>query len=388
MKLAISQSYQETSNVSFDVALIRSNPVSNDPRVEKIVRSLSKKYSIIIFGWDREATHSPWEFVERKIIIKRLKLRAPYGKKQLVLCYPLFWMWVFCNLLIYRPKIIHSCDLDSLIPSYVFKIIFSVKLVFDSFDRYAMAFIPYGCHALYEFVNTFEEILSRNTDALITVSKERLSTFGEYKPKHSVVIMNCSEDILDREKRDKSPTDPYDNLVVTYTGGIARGRGLLLLESIIQNLNGIRLILAGRVCDDIINQLLRNPNVQYIGLLKHDEALELQKSADVIPLLYDPAIPINRVANPNKFFEAMMLGVPVITNVCREIVNTVGCGLVVEYNYGSIRDAILRLENDPSLRKEMGAKARIAFKRAYNWSLMEKKLLMLYHKLLTAKNDN
>lgn len=61
------------------------------------------------------------------------------------------------------------------------------------------------------------------------------------------------------------------------------------------------------------------------------------------------------VANPNKLFEAMMLGVPVITNVCRKIVRETGCGLIVEYNPKSVRDGIVKLR-DPLLRKELGTK--------------------------------
>lgn len=41
----------------------------------------------------------------------------------------------------------------------------------------------------------------------------------------------------------------------------------------------------------------------------------LERSADVIPLLYDLSLPINKVASPNKLFEAMMFGVPIVTNL-------------------------------------------------------------------------
>ena len=188
-----------TSKLHFDIAVIRSNPIPaiGDPRVEKILRCLSKKYRIIALGWDREANNDLF-WNNGKIAVKHLRLKAPYGKIWLVFYYPLFWVWVFINLIIYRPRIVYSCNLDTLIPSYVFRILFPAKLVFDSFDKYAMAFIPSKYHVIYAFVDMLENMLSSKADALITVSKERLVSFSRYKPKYSEVIMNCPEDMLGR----------------------------------------------------------------------------------------------------------------------------------------------------------------------------------------------
>jgi len=256
--------------------------------------------------------------------------------------------------------------------------------VFDSFDRYAMAFIPPKHHMLYKFVNWLEALLAYRSDALITVSKERLLSFGRYRPKHIEVIMNCPRDKPEMLKLGSgSNKHANEDLTLVYAGVISVKRGLHLIERALREIEGVRLILAGRVIDDIIDQLTRNPKIKYVGLLNYDAALKLQALADVIPVLYDPSIPINRVANPNKLFEAMMLGVPVITNVCDEIVNEVGCGLVVEYDSSSIKAAILRLKNNPSLRRRMGVRGRMAFEKIYNWSLMEKKLIRLYSRLLT-----
>ena len=37
-----------------EVILVRSNSVIYDPRVHKIVRSLNKKYSVPVLGWNRD----------------------------------------------------------------------------------------------------------------------------------------------------------------------------------------------------------------------------------------------------------------------------------------------------------------------------------------------
>jgi len=366
----------------FDVALIRSNPILYDIRALRIIRSLSKRYSLLVLGWDRKGTHASIEFWGR-VLVKRFKIKAPYARLHLILYYPLFWLWVLKNLFIHRPKVIHACDLDTLIPAYFFKLFFGAKLVFDNFDRFAMAFIPTKYRLLYLTINKIEEVLAKNSDALIIVSKERKSSFGKYLPKYVEIIMNCpyyencDENITDEKKLEASNV-----LTLVYAGAISRDRGLLLISKAIENEGDIRLILAGPVFDDTLRHLLKKSNISYIGLLKADEVLKLERKADIIPILYDPSIPINRVASPNKLFEAMMLGVPVVTNVCRDIVTEANCGLIVEYDAQEVRKAILQLKNSPFLRKKLGMNGRRAYEQKYSWDLMEKKLLRLYRRLL------
>ncbi|MBS7646791.1 glycosyltransferase [Candidatus Bathyarchaeota archaeon] len=370
----------------FEVVLIRSNPVLYEMRVLKIIRSLSRKYRLLVLGWDREGTHSSFEILEKLAPVKRFKMKAPYSKFHILLYYPLFWLWTFKNLLTYKPKIIHACDLDALVPGYFFKTLFSVKLVFDNFDRFAMAFIPPKYRLIYLAVNKIEDILAKNSDALIVVSDERKSSFGGYLPKYTEVIMNCP-DFEGLEKTEDKPILEVDEpgvLTLVYAGAIAHDRGLILIGEAIKDLRDVRLILAGRVFDYTLIHLLKNSNVRYVGLLEATEVINLERIADVIPVLYDPSIPINRVASPNKLFEAMMLGVPVITNVCRDVVAEAHCGLIVDYDVEEVRNAIIRLKNDPSLRRKLGENGRRAFEQKYNWNLMEKRLLRLYDHILKA----
>ena len=69
------------SNASFfDIALIRSNPILYELRVLKIIRSLSKKYGLLVLGWDRDGTHSSFEVIGRNVLVKRFKIKAPYAR--------------------------------------------------------------------------------------------------------------------------------------------------------------------------------------------------------------------------------------------------------------------------------------------------------------------
>jgi len=362
-----------------DVVFIRSSPDKYDGRVQKIARTLSKKFTVAILSWDREGKLKHIEKIEQNLWAKRFKFRAPYKKVHLALYLPFFWLWVLSNLFALKPRIVHACDLDTVIPSFIYKVLTRAKLVFDSFDKYAIMVSRYGI--LSKIVEIVENILAYKSDALIVASKDRLSTYGKFLPKFVEVIMNCPDDSLIRHSEQKPEPKiekKTDELVLVYAGTISRDRGLLILKEAIKGLKDVRLVIAGRDVDGTLKELIREPNVQYVGILPYEDVLRLEMQADVIPVLYDPREPINRMANPNKLFEAMMLGKPVITNVCRDIISECKCGLITEYNVKSVRKAVLLLKSNNVLRKKLGEAGYYAFKRKYNWRYMEKKLFKLY----------
>ena len=57
----------------------------------------------------------------------------------------------------------------------------------------------------------------------------------------------------------------------------------------------------------------------------------------------------------NKILEAMMCGLPVITNIAQEFIHNTSCGIVVEYgNVNQVKQAIVSLKENPQLRKSVG----------------------------------
>ena len=357
-----------------NLVLVRSNDIIHDPRVGKTIRSLIKRYSVLALGWNREKFDND-KLKNYPTPVRCLGCRASVGKPSLVLYYPVFWMWIFVQLIILRPTVVHACDLDTVIPCYLYRIIFHRKLVFDLYDRYALAFIPSKYGMLCRFVNTLEEWFCRNTDVLIIVGDNVLHTF-RVKPEQYVIIMNCPE--FYQLERDKSNAPVF---TLVYTSNIARQRGLEQLMEAIKNLEQVKLVIAGKVVDKALyQQLLDISNVEYKGVLLPSDALALEASANAIIILYDLAFP----ANPNRTFIAMMFGVPLITNVLTQLVREVDCGIVVDYNdINEIRSAIITLRDNPSLCKKYGDNGMKAALEKYNWNIMEQELYKIYDGLLS-----
>ena len=371
-----------------DIVLVKSDSIIQQPsmRDQKIINSLRKRYSILVLGWNREGLSKEGDINQSHM--KLFNLRAPsgiesYGALRLILRLPFFWIWVFINLCQIRPQSIHACDLATVAPCFLYKILFRKKLVFDVFDRYAMAYIPRNRNlffrTLYSSVNWIEENFAKGSDVLINVSDEMLQTFGK-KPKQCVTIMNCSEDHLANRSKVKSK-----GFKILFTGHIRTGRGLELVPEIVRNVDGAKVMITGRVEDKkLLADIERMPNTKYLGFLEHQKVLDFEVTSDVMMALYDLNLQIqNKFVMGNKLFEAMMCGTPIITNVAREIVIETACGILVEYsNTQQIKEELIKLRDNPELCKKLGDNGRKAFLEKYNWSIMEQRLYRIYGNLL------
>jgi glycosyltransferase involved in cell wall biosynthesis len=355
-------------------------------RDQKIIRSLRKKYSLLVLGWNREGTPKDWDNFQSGFRLFNLRApygSAPYGALRLLAYFPFFWGWTFVKLCLYSPRCVHACDLGTVPPCYLYKILFRRKLVFDVFDRYAMAYIPENRNIffklLYSLVNQFEEYFAKRSDVLINISDEILQTYRK-RPKNCRTIMNCSEDHMISVSKAKS-----NRFRLLFTGHIRPGRGLEILPDVVKDLKDIDLIITGRVEDKkLLKKLDRNSNITYQGFIDHHELLHLEASSDVMIALYDLNLQTqNKFVMGNKLFEAMMCGVPVISNVAPELIKEVDCGIVVKYdNVDEIRNTIIKLRDNPELRKRLGSNGRKAFLEKYNWNRMEQQLYEIYDSLL------
>jgi len=133
---------------------------------------------------------------------------------------------------------------------------------------------------------------------------------------------------------------------------------------------------------------MKNVNMDLSGVL-YDEIIQNTLDADLTLALYDPGIPNNVYASPNKLFEAMASGIPIIVNENTSMANIVrkeNCGIIIPYgNKESLIEAISCLKDNKGLRKRLGDNGRKAYENKYNWKIMENRLNGIYHQVLDGK---
>jgi glycosyltransferase involved in cell wall biosynthesis len=232
-------------------------------------------------------------------------------------------------------------------------------------------------------VNRIEEFFARKTDLLIAVGENILSTF-KTRPKRTSIITNCSEDYkINVEKTED------DILRLVYTGPLARGRGLENTALAIEDLENVEFRIYGPLIDNhLLSRIRQTSNVMYGGFLPNEEYYRTIVTADVMVALYGPEGPLQQTAYNitvhNKTFEAMMCGIPIITNVSADLVKEINFGILVEYeDIAKIRTAITSLRDNPEFRRSLGKNGRKAFLMKYNWPNVEKELYRVYADLLS-----
>jgi glycosyltransferase involved in cell wall biosynthesis len=92
---------------------------------------------------------------------------------------------------------------------------------------------------------------------------------------------------------------------------------------------------------------------------------------------------------PNKLFEYMSAGLPIIASdfpLWKQIVEGNKCGITVDpMNPKAIAEAIEYLLERPELMNEMGENGRKAVLEKYSWQKESEKLIKIYSDILNVK---
>ena len=364
------------------ILLLRS---SFDPRTERIVRTLCsvKRYDVRLLAWDRSSESSSFFNLPHSCQQFIIRFRAPYGALFVFFLFPWFLLVGFS--LIYKADIVHACDFDTLMPVLVVKKLFrrKFKVIYDVFDLYAYRVPSF----LREFFYKTELLFMSMADAVIICDELRKAEIKGANIRKLEVIMNIPDEHVSLPlviKKLNAALSQRDNvLTIFYAGVLSFNSGLIQVCEAIKHMKDIRLVVAGYGPQErwFRSFFKKYHNAVFLGKIPHHKVISMTLSADVIVVLRKP-VSVSRFSNPNKFFEALMCGKPVIvskgTGIDR-VVQNYQCGFVVNYgDLPSLRKVISKLKQDPELRVKLGANGRKAYESKYNWDLMKEKLLQLY----------
>jgi glycosyltransferase involved in cell wall biosynthesis len=372
------------------VTLIRSRAIN--PNIRKVARALSKKgHDVKLLLWDRQGTLKNEENAKYRVF--SFNLRAPYDEFTVLFYLPLWWMFELVFLLRDDSKIIHACDLDTLMPAILAKWVRRVKISYTIYDLYAANFQGWIAKNLVAFI---ERLAIQSTDLLILVNELQYTEVQRTKIKNVVFMYNSPPDCFDGTNgllRHRSKE--LDEFKLFYAGSLEESRGLRYMIEAIRNLDNIRLTIAGlgsakSLIGDLSSRMRKK--IHYIGFIPYEKVIEKTMEADILFAFYDTAIPQSKYASPNKLFEAMMCSKPIIVSdggLMADIVRKVNCGLIVPYGDAqAIREAIVSLKMNEKLRQELAENGRKAYETQYNWALMEKRLIDNYGKLTARARKN
>lgn len=344
-------------------------------------------YDATVLIWDRDGSFERLRTDEVRWSVFRVRVKA--GSPLVMALLPLWWARIFFTILLGRYDAVHAADFDTYVAALPAARLRRKPITYDICDFYANVITPPIFTArIRRALAWLDRRLVRKADAVILVDASRRVEIG-LEPGQFLEIMNCVPDIGPPEPMRMDSASP---LRIYYGGGIMPGRGL---ETIIQAVGGdsrFHVRIEGSGAPAAYAERLRalarscsNVELSFEGV-PHERILAQTRSADVIFALYDPSLPKNRFANPNKFFEGLMAGRPILASENTPpgaVTAEVGCGVTIPYgDVEAARRALALLHDDGATYRRMAEAARKAYESTYNWPAMEKRLAGLYGRLL------
>jgi len=292
----------------------------------------------------------------------------------------------------YRPRIVVANDLPMLPLAHQLAIECNARLVFDSHELY--------CEQEFSSRErrNWARIEARHIgacDAVITVNR---SIATELERRYGIddvhVILNA-----ERAAGAVSKTDyfqrkfglPAHAKVLLLQGGLSAGRNLEpLVEAmaLVQNRDVVLVILGDGQLSDMLKRLARVPavagRVYFHAAVPQRDLLSLTMAADAGVIPYQATCLNNYLCTPNKLFEFIAAGVPLLASDLPEI-----RGFVVDGQIGlvgamdspgeiaSLMDAFFSDER----RLEVWRKRVAVMRKTVCWEVEQEKLLKIYQAL-------
>lgn len=350
------------------LVLVRSNSIVGDPRVEKYVNFLgSKKKDFCIIGWNR--THDK-NISERAIYYDKLTGYSVGGAKAAK--DRMFW-FLFVIKTLFKLKdvhVIHACDLDCAFPAVLYKLLghWKVRVIFDVFDWYSatLAGQPGWLRTIFRMM---EWLTVKCSNDIVICEDERIRQIPYDVVDVTKVLPNIPSFGNTSFLEVNNP--PYFNngkITLTYVGGFYEGRFLSELLNIAER--GIcNLLIAGygdKELEARCEGLNKRDNIIYFGKVTYCQGLNIMNSADVIYAMYCKTNPNHIYAAPNKYYEAMLLGKPIISTkgtIVGEKIENLGIGYAIEE---STEELILLIKSFSSDSLNLcGGKAKELWEKRY-----------------------
>jgi glycosyltransferase involved in cell wall biosynthesis len=232
-------------------------------------------------------------------------------------------------------------------------------------------------------LRSFEALARRSCDAFVAATP---AIAGAFPPGRTIELLNypLQEEFADASEGARGSTN------IVYVGLITRIRGLREMVEAMHHVRDpqARLVLIGEFETAGLEQEARAlpgwERVEFLGKLGRGEVRERLAASRAGLLVFQP-VPNHTRALPNKLFEYMAAGLPVIASdfpYWHELLDPVGCATFADpLDPGRIAAAIDTLLADEEHARAMGRRGAAAVRERLNWQLEEPKLLELYRRL-------
>lgn len=346
--------------------------------VRRVRRLLGAPRDLVI---ERTMLSAPLEALRRSLDPMRLALQAHA-----------FQVVAGRTMAALKPAAYHCHDFNTLWAARVARRIHDAPFVYDSHEIYLHQSLPRFTRGRKILVRTVEGMMIKRAAAVVAANAsygEHLSNFYNIIP--PTVIRNIPDDL----GAIRGPSQPDDPPILLYVGGIVSGRGIAQVIRALPDIERARFVCMGPVVRDAYRdeyeKLARDigvaDRVSFLPPVAPHEVVDVAARATIGMCLIEDTSLSYRLSLPNKLFECMHAGVPVIGSDFPEI-----GGLIDRYGFGltcdpsdvsAIAKAVNMILNDPALETKLRERALDAA-RDNTWRAEADILRALYARLVAA----
>jgi len=273
--------------------------------------------------------------------------------------------------------------------------------VYDARDVYLRS-LQFGNMPRWEraLITPFERRWAHEVGAVVQVSDQYAAMMRRDLGLTDVpVVRNCPdrfEPPTPRPERIRQLLDlPATTTIVLYQGGLLDDRGLeQSMDAILAVPDAVLVLMGFGSQEERFRKVAASARyagkVFVIDAVSPQELLMWSASSDIMIMCYPPDTENHRYVTPQKLWEAMAAGVPVVASDMpgfASVVNEVDCGVLCDpASPAAITRAIQGLiDGGPEALRAMGERGRAAAHDRYNWEAQFQVLDEVYTRLLAAR---
>lgn len=355
------------------VAYLRSHSYENDGRLARYLKICKdENIDFMVFDWERTGRSDTIVDCDwRKPF--NYKAKTGSGLKNLfgLFLFNLYLVWQLIKLR-NEYNFVHAADLDTLIPALIVSKIFNKPFAFDIYDKYsASRKMPCFMSKVFDWIE-FKGI--EIADYVIIPHICRLEQFKikQLKLKNEIKIF---ENIplmagLGAEKKNEIDLNVKEwmsfmrefKICLVYVGILeAKHRGLENLIKAVSSTPNIGLLVAGsgELSDYMQKASVNHKNIFYVGRVSPINAHDILNQASIHVGFYYTTIPNHLYAAPNKYYEHLFYGKPMLTNEGippASLVVKYDTGYVIEQSLQSMLDFLNNINVDELKAKSIRAR--------------------------------
>ena len=359
-----------------------SNDLLTDQRVRKVSKTIAQLgFDVITVGRKRKNSPSQMNYPNA---FKLFKLPFETG----ALFYAVFNVRLFIYLIFSRFDVVHSNDLDTLLACYWAAKIKRKKIVYDTHEYFTEVPELVRRPKIQKIWESIEGSIFPHLNHIITVNESIADLYLKKYHKKVAVLRNVPEPLTLKRVVRKSDS----KLTIVLQGnGINVDRGAEEMVLAMEQITDAQLFIIGQgdvmeVLKKIVAEKQLEEKVVFFGRLPFAEMMAITQQAD-LGVTLDKSTNINYLFSlPNKLFDYIQAGVPVLSSALPEIeriINQYQCGVVISnVTPETIALAIKQLQSNPAhlnLMKDNASKAA----QELHWDNEKKVLEYIYRAFIS-----